>query len=442
MPRFRNYYNKRGKHNRIYSMDELYKMPMSDFIDKEDELDYQDSTIGLPFDDELKLSKNVRLIDGFTQDDGRVIPSRWESFAPVITDKPTDNTPSVTGGIAGSLPDIMPEVSNSEPLFKFEKKGELGTIKPFKDNTSELSEREDKLPDGAVDVLKQQPQEDTILSDDLPVQNKVDNLPQQTQNIQPNLPQNLSQPQEQQLKNIQSQQTEAPEQPQLSEQLRAYIDDLVNGSIENVQDLNIKKREDVPSNATLHGYITNTPDVIETKQVETQPQEYLDKKGKLHKVDEGGNEIKNDISIWDKLFNKVEEMNYNTDSWINKPSEEMNKRKTEIGLDVLTAPLGIGKTATIELAKKIVPFLGENIAQSVAEGIGGGLVSGVVSGVIHNIENKDNENPVATVLEDTISNAGKGAIGGYTKGQLNQVINPKNKNYMEFISELLKHIKR
>ena len=83
-------------------MDELYKMNLGDFIDREEELDYQDRTIGLPYDDELKASSNVRYIDGFTQDDGNVIPSRWESFVPE-ENLSRENEPSVTGGIAGKL---------------------------------------------------------------------------------------------------------------------------------------------------------------------------------------------------------------------------------------------------------------------------------------------------------------------------------------------------
>jgi hypothetical protein len=302
MPRFRNYYNKRGKHNRIYSLEDLLKMSMGDFMDKEDELDFQDNTIGLPFDDELKLSQNVRFIDGFTQDDGNVIPSRWESFAPVY------NTQSKDGGITEAMPETIheqfPTYEKPEPWFKqYPETDVFGEIKPYKNDLSKpLSKEDDKLPDNVTDVLKQQPQEDTTLSDDLLTQNKTDigQIKQlednKTQNIQNNLPQNLppNLPQNDLSLPIQPkqpvEQVEQKEQPQLSQNLKEYIDELVGKQNAPVY----------PENGVIKGGVetTDIEDNVFRKPIEPI-QDFI------NKVKNNGTDYSVPKTNWEKVQEKI-----------------------------------------------------------------------------------------------------------------------------------------
>jgi hypothetical protein len=209
--------------------------------------------------------------------------------------------------------------------------------------------------------------------------------------------------------------------------------------LKNTTNLNINNVEKTP---TLQGYITNTSDVIESEEEKEKQNEFLDGKGKVHVIDENGNELKKDLSIWNILSNKTKESAYNIDSWMNKPSTEMDKKKTEVLLNILTAPLGIGDVATSQIASQITPILGQKIAQYVADGISNGIISGTIEGIVHNIEDDNNHNSTNTIIKDILSNTKKGAIDGYIQGQLNQNINPKNKNYFELLSEWLKLLKK
>ena len=188
----------------------------------------------------------------------------------------------------------------------------------------------------------------------------------------------------------------------------------------------------------LKGYITNTPDVVESEK-QNLPTTYWDSKGNAQKADENGNSI-TDISIWDKIYNKGMANIYNVDSLLNKPSEDMDREKTKMILNILTTPMSIGKFATMQIASKLTPFLGEKIAQYVAEGIGNGIVSGTIEGAFDGFENQD-KNSLITTSEGALSGTIRGALDGYVDSQISR-IKPKDKNYLDFLLEWLKYFKK
>ena len=83
MTRFKGYKNAFTNNNRIFSMEDVLKMPMNEFFDREDELDSQDSLIGLPTNSELQSSPNVKYFESYTDNNGTRFPSKWESLNPL-----------------------------------------------------------------------------------------------------------------------------------------------------------------------------------------------------------------------------------------------------------------------------------------------------------------------------------------------------------------------
>ena len=82
MTRFKGYKNRYSKNNRIFSMEDLLRMTMSEFFDRENEIDSQDNLIGLPTNNELKNSPNVRFVESSVDKNGQSYPARWESLLP------------------------------------------------------------------------------------------------------------------------------------------------------------------------------------------------------------------------------------------------------------------------------------------------------------------------------------------------------------------------
>lgn len=82
MTRFKNYKNSYSNDSRIFSMEDLLKMSMNEFFDRENEIDTQDNLIGLPTNNELKHSQNVRFVGSHIDKNGQTVPSRWEAYNP------------------------------------------------------------------------------------------------------------------------------------------------------------------------------------------------------------------------------------------------------------------------------------------------------------------------------------------------------------------------
>lgn len=57
--RFSRYFNNKSGRNNIYSYRNMLGMSLEELLDKEDELIYQNNTIGIPDDDELEASDFV-----------------------------------------------------------------------------------------------------------------------------------------------------------------------------------------------------------------------------------------------------------------------------------------------------------------------------------------------------------------------------------------------
>ena len=129
MTRFKGFKNAFSNNNRIYSMEDILKMSMNEFFDRENELDSQDRVIGLPTNNELKLSPNVKFIDSYIDNNGIKTPSRWESYAPINNQ-------------------IMTPTSGLKPFDKGDKKKEQQTFiyrNPYPDLEEFLRRELEKL---------------------------------------------------------------------------------------------------------------------------------------------------------------------------------------------------------------------------------------------------------------------------------------------------------
>ena len=356
--RFRNYFNRRGKHKRIYTIDDLYNMNLGDFIDKEDELDYQDRTIGLPFEDELKLSNNVRYIQGYTRDDGNTIPSYWEGINDNNVDlndlMSNENMSQTNGNI---LDNLNNSVSKTVPNLNNTYGNNLQPIKSFTG-----------------------------------VKNTWNNSNNNLNN------QNVNSPDFSEIK---------PTEPQKNI-LSGYVTN-GNNAFNNGKSI-------------LEGYITNTPDVVETEQQDL-PTTYWDSKGNAQKVDENGNPIADSRGLWQKVSDELTKSAYNIDNRINRPTEDQQKRDTELLLALLTSPLG-GEYAAAKLAPKLVPYLGKQVAKSVMTGLGSGVVGGGAEGLSWGLH--EGENPFISMTRDALLGGLAGAVGGYGFGKVNKYIDANN----------------
>ena len=165
--RFRNYRNKYTKNKIIRSLEDIIDMPFGNIVDMEQELYNQYNQIGLPTNEELKSSPNVRFIESSINDEGIKIPSRWEAFNPMenVTQKAIMGNSSakpfenLTIDNYGNETNIPQKFETKQSLWKKLAKG-LSAITPFADDTTDMEMQE------ITPVLKQQ-----------------------TQNIQTNIPQ-------------------------------------------------------------------------------------------------------------------------------------------------------------------------------------------------------------------------------------------------------------
>jgi hypothetical protein len=150
---------------------------------------------------------------------------------------------------------------------------------------------------------------------------------------------------------------------------------------------------------TLYGYISN------------EPETYLDSKGRLNFVG-----AKDNRSLFDKIKQGIEQFGINAERRINRPTEDEAKQDTSTILALTTAPLGLGAKATTAIAKPLVKYTGNKIANMTAQGIGGGLVGGGIEGVGYGLVN--DENPILTGLSGAGIGAVTGALGGLGIGKI------------------------
>ena len=183
----------------------------------------------------------------------------------------------------------------------------------------------------------------------------------------------------------------------------------------------------------LEGYITNTPDVVETEQQDL-PTTYWDSKGNAQKVDENGNPIADTRGLWQKVSDELTKSAYNIDNRINRPTEDQQKRDTELLLALLTSPLG-GEYAAAKLAPKLVPYLGKQVAKSVMTGLGSGVVGGGAEGLSWGLH--EGENPFISMTRDALLGGLAGAVGGYGFGKVNKAITdiPRKKELEELLAK-------
>ena len=335
MSRFKGFKNAFSNNNRIYSMEDILKMPMNEFFDRENELDSQDRVIGLPTNNELKLSPNVKFIDSYIDNNGVKTSPRWESYAPINNQimastsglKPFNsdnkkeqpsfsyaskfldweeflrreleklkkmNQPVHFEGIDGDEQEtivsntnmgnetVMPEVENMTNT-------NLGintnnnTLSNIKDVLSKLLQSDNKGNSDVFDEshLPKQPDLTDILKQE-PVFSAIGKRPDinpkmydntlvdinQSKNL---LKSDMNNPQAEQIK----------DQPQISEQLRDYINDLVGDNIDYGfigNETTTSSQPDVPiypENGVIKGGISNTYIPEKDKKILSQSEGYI-----------------------------------------------------------------------------------------------------------------------------------------------------------------------
>lgn len=124
------------------------------------------------------------------------------------------------------------------------------------------------------------------------------------------------------------------------------------------------------------------------------------------------------LSFIEKQQRKLQALVDNSSSWLNNsnPDSEAYKQKANIALGLITAPIGGSSALTSNLAKPLTPLLGKKIGQNVAQGIGSGLTGGAVEGFGRGLI--ENENPLKTMAEDSVTGGTLGGLGGYGLGKI------------------------
>ena len=79
--RFKNYRNPYTDDNIIYSFNDLYDMPLGEFIRKKYEVLNQYRVLGVPREEELKSSENVVHVEAYTRNDGTEVKAHYRSKA-------------------------------------------------------------------------------------------------------------------------------------------------------------------------------------------------------------------------------------------------------------------------------------------------------------------------------------------------------------------------
>ena len=143
----------------------------------------------------------------------------------------------------------------------------------------------------------------------------------------------------------------------------------------------------------------------------------MDAKGRIHYIDENGNEIKNKLPLAKRIGRKIKAWSANTGAWLNNSNSDSEdyKDKVKWGAALLTLPIGgeaaIGTKVGERIIGKLSPYLGKKIATDIvrsgAAAGGSGLVEGGIRGVA------DEENPLVTAIQDgSISLVGGSLLGG------------------------------
>jgi len=144
-----------------------------------------------------------------------------------------------------------------------------------------------------------------------------------------------------------------------------------------------------------------------------------DKDGNVYYTDENGNPIQdNSLNSLEKLGRNIQTKTNNLFQFLENenPESEDYKRKANIILGLLTAPVGAGAKFTSWGVGKLAPVLGEKMATKTVQGIGGGLVGGGIEGVGRGLI--EDENPLKTGVSDATLGALFGGLGGYSMGKL------------------------
>ena len=255
-----------------YNARYLLKMSMGEFFDREDEIDYQDSLIGLPTNDELKNSPNVRLVDSYTDENGQSYPARWESLLPTPAETMANMENLIPQSARKPIDNDFTQLDNftQEQIAKLKNNQETPQTQLDEDDTEDVdldnniqniidsqSIQETPMPNFDVNTNTQNPLSELLsgLTQGLSALNTGDtaNIPNMpTESIldksvnsdagkmylvdknQPRVLNYLSEPtvDEKHQQQETTEQTEQTEQPQVSANLTDYINDLVGENID------------------------------------------------------------------------------------------------------------------------------------------------------------------------------------------------------------------
>ena len=121
--KFKDYFNRESKSNRIYTKPEIRVMKLKDFFKKKKEFLAQYEDIGLPKLDDLKNSPNVT----YVEDPNEVFGGRWESIRPAgvggnegvgINDENASLPQAQVDGLAPQSNELGTITSGSTPVLK------------------------------------------------------------------------------------------------------------------------------------------------------------------------------------------------------------------------------------------------------------------------------------------------------------------------------------
>ena len=155
-----------------------------------------------------------------------------------------------------------------------------------------------------------------------------------------------------------------------------------------------------------------------TKQQPNIIKENWDRNGNIYYTNETGDNVlpENKLSPTERLNRVIESRMAN----LKRRIEETNfnspfyKNKVSAISSVLGGTVGIGGSATANIAEKLLPFTGRKIGQMTSQGISSGLGAGAAEGFVEGLY--ENQNPFITSVQHALTGGAIGGALGYAGG--------------------------
>jgi hypothetical protein len=118
MVKLKGFFNQILKNNRIFTAEDIGEMSSKEFGENEKAIDYQTSTLGIPYRNDLRDNDDVEFVSGYTRADGTQVKAYYRAKSDSMPNlNPTYNAPTgFAAGVQNNYQADFSSFSKSNPL--------------------------------------------------------------------------------------------------------------------------------------------------------------------------------------------------------------------------------------------------------------------------------------------------------------------------------------